>query len=112
MTETPEKRAACIRGLRDLADFLESHPYLPMPVCVRVGPLVVGDDDQQRAAVDRIANVLGVEPVSNADDTHYEAERSFGPVAYEATAIRASRMAAYDALMSYRGAVQTSEAAS
>ena len=92
-----------IKGLRDLADFIESHPELPMPTRSSVGPYITGTDEQQRAEVDRIAAILGV---SASGDTHYIAPRPFGPVTYEAIAIAADHMARYDALMSYRGTVE------
>ncbi|GGV33946.1 hypothetical protein GCM10010182_67210 [Actinomadura cremea] len=92
-----------IKGLRDLADFIESHPELPLPTGSSVGPYVTGTDEEERAEVDRIATILGV---TASGDTHYIASRSFGPVTYEAIAIAADHMARYDALMSYRNVVE------
>ncbi|MCP2335188.1 hypothetical protein [Actinomadura rupiterrae] len=88
-----DSRASVITGLRELADFLESHPDLPGPRFSLVSVLVDdGTDDQQRAEVDRIAQILGVEATDSAVG-HYTASRSFGlidnpgSVEYEATAI-------------------------
>jgi hypothetical protein len=101
-----EKRYAFVRGLRDLAAFIEAHPDLPLPYRAHMSYFPGGTDEEERAEVDRIAGVLGQEPVTRAGGDHYLVERWFGRVGYQATAITADHMARYDAHMSYDGAVE------
>jgi hypothetical protein len=101
-------RGQAIDGLRQLADYLEAHPDLPVchfdwtPLTVFPG----GSEAEQRAEVDRVARVLGVQVRDEtADDGHYTAARAFGPVIYQSLHIPARRAAAHAALMSYAGAI-------
>ncbi|MFC5744769.1 hypothetical protein [Actinomadura rugatobispora] len=105
MTIIPDpKRAAYAQGLRDLADFLEAQPEVPLPSYPRVGPLLWGDDEDKRAEVERIASLLGVTPRKEA--SQHLASRYFGPVVYEVVAITAEEMERHRALHSYRDNVQ------
>jgi len=80
-------RGALIKGLRTLADYLESNPDVPAPPYVDV--LVFppeGTDAGRRAEIDVIAARLG----GKAPETicgHYVVFRFFGPVQYRAVAI-------------------------
>ncbi|WP_067473545.1 hypothetical protein [Actinomadura hibisca] len=111
MTDTPEEpgppedREAICNGLRELADFLEAHPELPEPTSTMIfARLDDGTEEQERAEVDRIARILGVE-IDNFPRTHYSAERSFGPIEYSAVAISHECRARARALQTYRDAV-------
>ena len=101
-------RAQTIAGLRELADYLEAHPGVP--VCALGWDLSVfpqlPTEALTRAEVDRIAAVLGV-PVCDETDRggHYTVTRSFGLVSYRAVCIPDRRVAAHQALMSYCGSV-------
>ena len=109
------ERVQVITGLRQLANYLDQHPDLP--VCPFGWDLNVyprqATEAQNRAEVDRIAALLAVTP---ADQTstggHYTAARTFGRITYQAIYIPDRRMAAHDALMSYRDCVQPAQAAS
>jgi hypothetical protein len=84
-----EERARIIAGLRDLAEFLDKHPSVPVPR--RTDMLVfppVGTDAQMFAEIDAIADQIGA-TASDADSPagHYSAYRDFGPVQYRAIAI-------------------------
>jgi hypothetical protein len=108
---TTDNRAEFVAGLRELADYLESHPDLPVPFrSATVGPYLgypsPETDESRRAEVDRIAAVLGVDPEWNYDSTHYTASRAFGPIAYQATAIGSEDMARHKAWTTYADAVQ------
>lgn len=96
----PEQRAAIIQGYRDLLDFLEAHPELPInELCNEVSVSIRGGDDAaERAEVDRIAAVLDV---TASGDSHYQARRSFGPVGYRATAIASAWSEQFAAANSY-----------
>jgi hypothetical protein len=84
-----EERTRLIAGLRDLADFLDRNPEVPVPW--RTDLLVFpaeGSDAEMFAEIDAIAEQIGV-TASDADSPagHYSAVRGFGPVQYRAVAI-------------------------
>jgi hypothetical protein len=98
--DTDARRAGVIAGLRALADFLETHPDLPVPSMPELTVFPRGESDaEERAAVDAIAVTLGV-PATGT--THYRAARRFGEVTYEAITVAREEMARHNALMSYR----------
>jgi hypothetical protein len=85
----PDERVRLIRGLHDLAEFLDQNPGVPAP---RWADLMVfppaGSDAEMFADVDVIAELIGT-TASDADSPagHYTAARYFGPVQYRAIAI-------------------------
>jgi hypothetical protein len=88
-TTDPGAKARFTRALRDLADYLDRNPALPVPktgetVTVHASPA----DHGGRAQVDHIARLLDA---SIRDETarggHYWAVRQFGPIGYEIAAI-------------------------
>lgn len=100
-------RQAFITGLRDLADYLVTHPAVPVPDHgTEILLCTASADDGGCAQIDRFARQLGV-PVENelAYSGHYGAARSFGPVGYRMTAISDAAMARHYAYSSYSGAV-------
>ena len=93
---TDNPRAEFISALRELAVFLTDNPAVPIPSgreCLTVFPR--GTDEQERAAVDAAAKVMGVIPVVNAENTHYRAVVAFGPLEFEVLAITAQEMTDY-----------------
>lgn len=109
MTIIDDRRAAVIRGLRDLADFLETHPEVPVSFGANhIAYHARGTDEAKRADIDRIAKILGVTPTDH--NGHYDTRRQFGAVAYEACAIQDAVMEQYNALQSYDGSVQPAQA--
>ncbi|MFI6802614.1 hypothetical protein [Streptosporangium canum] len=108
MSIDPERRTAFITGLRELADFVETNPEIPIPrasIPVHYFPERV-TDSEMCAEVDRIAELLGtdIDPVHLPHD-HYTTARHFGPISYEAVAILAGARARHEALTSYRDCV-------
>jgi hypothetical protein len=100
-------RQAFITGLRDLADYLDQHPAVAIPVHgTEILLSAASADDGGCAQVDYFARQLGV-PVENslAYDGHYRAARSFGPVGYRMVAISEAAMARYHAADTYYGYV-------
>lgn len=102
-----ERRRDMARGLRELADRLDSCPAIPAPYTLDV--LVFppsGSDAGIFAEIDRIAALLGV---AAKDETgrhgHYTASKSFGPVTYRAVAVPSRSRAYHDARNSYTGNV-------
>jgi hypothetical protein len=106
-TTDPAIRQAFITGLVDLVWYLASHPVIPVP---RYGTQILlsasSTDDGGCAQVDHFARQLGaITENTVADDGHYAAERSFGPVGYRMIAISDARMDRYHAERSYTGCV-------
>jgi hypothetical protein len=84
-----EQRVRLVAGLRDLADFLDQNPDVPVPweTDLLVFPSEASDAEIF-AEIDTIAELIG----STASDEgsprgHYSTVRDFGPVRYRAIAI-------------------------
>jgi hypothetical protein len=84
-----EERVRLIAGLRDLANFLDQNPDVPVPwrADVVVFP-TEASDAEMFAEIDTIAVLIGAD-ASDADSPrgHYSAVRTFGPVQYRTVAI-------------------------
>jgi hypothetical protein len=106
-TTDPVIRQAFITGLRDLADYLDQHPAVAIPLHGADILLSASSaDDGGCAQVDHFACQLGVSIENSlADSGHYRAARSFGPVGYRMAAISDHAMARHHADHSYRGCV-------
>ncbi|GAA3519026.1 hypothetical protein FHR32_005601 [Streptosporangium album] len=99
-------RAALIKGLHDLAAFLEANPEIPVPDFSGLHYFARGTDTEIRAEIDTIAALLGTE--TDADDPdhgHYRAVVTFGPVEYTAVGIPAASRARHVADTSYAGCI-------
>jgi hypothetical protein len=84
-TTDAEVRAMFVSGFRALAEFLDSHPALPVPRCSISSGLTIYVGAADRDQVDRIAEILGVTPYEFG---LYQAERRFdGTVAYRVVAV-------------------------
>src|SRR2546427_426565 len=96
-TTDPSTREAFITGLRDLADYLASHPAVPVPPYgTEIHLCASSADDGGCTQVNRFARQLDATVENSlAHSGHYEAVRSFGPVGYRMTAISDARMALY-----------------
>jgi hypothetical protein len=88
-TTDPGARGRFTRALRELADYLDRNPAIPVPktgetVTLHASPASHGGRDQ----VDRIAALLdaGIRD-ETARGGHYWAVRQFGPIGYEIVAI-------------------------
>jgi hypothetical protein len=106
MASTDEYRAEFIAGLHALADFLATHPGIPVPLFgtrILVPGDEPGDTEEGRAFIDQAAAALGT-PVTDDHDC-YKTHRTFGPVDYSIYATSAARRAVHQAEMSYRGCV-------
>ncbi len=73
----PTHRARLVAGLRELADFLESHPGLRCPYSIRAMAITTAEhEEDERAEVDHAGQLLNAPA---RDDGHYTVERHFGP---------------------------------
>jgi hypothetical protein len=106
-TTDPATRQAFITGLRDLADYLDRHPAVPVPrYGTEIHLCASSADDGGCAQVNQFARQLGVAaPQRISSSGHYEAVRSFGPVGYRMLAISDAAMARHHAADSYYGCV-------
>jgi hypothetical protein len=88
-TTDPGVKGHFIRALRELADYLDRNPAIPVP---KTGETVTvhasSADYGGRAQVDHIANLLDTDiHDETARGGHYWAVRQFGPIGYEIVAI-------------------------
>jgi hypothetical protein len=103
----PGTRQAFTDGLRNLADYLDAHPELPVPpygldVSIHADALETGGREQVNQVADAIGT--GIDPYST--DAHYRTgRRTFGPVSYSAISISDAEMARYYARTSYASCV-------
>lgn len=94
MSEAVDTHAEFVAGLRELADFYESRPDMPLPYTGTTAPLNIwtfgnlgGDERDPKAALGQIARFMGrAEKVT--DDRFFFVSRSFGPIRLEAGAYR------------------------
>ena len=88
---TAPTRAQWIADARALLDLLESNPELPLNlVCglnVNYYPLEAKGDAEAMAAVDAVADMLGVPVTPPGPGSHYEAGVRFGSASYKALAV-------------------------
>jgi hypothetical protein len=87
-TTDAKVRVRFVNRFRALAEFVDTHPELPLPLYSFSTGLTVfagGSQTEQRAEVDRIAKILGVSP---CEWGLYQAERRFcGPVVFRVVAV-------------------------
>jgi hypothetical protein len=103
----PAVRDRFITGLRQLADYLDTHPDVPVPpygTTIDVHADLA--DNGGKAQVDAVAAQLGVEVHDEtAKDGHYTAMRDFSSVGYCVVAIPESRYQRHLAYSTYHGCV-------
>jgi hypothetical protein len=103
----PAVRERFITGLRQLADYLDTHPDVPVPPYgTTIDVHADSADNGGKSQVDTVAAQLGV-PVQDdtAEDGHYSAMRDFSSVGYCVVAIPDARRQRYLAHASYWGCV-------
>lgn len=110
MNNKPE-RTEMIRGLRELADYLESTEELPIPRSIEITYHAFGEDDAaERSEIDRIGAILGSNPNEEVHGAHYVVSRSFGEhIEYRAVAINQQEMERYRAGSTYIDVVTPEE---
>jgi hypothetical protein len=93
-------RVRVITGLRQAADYLESHPAVPVSEYgwdLLAFPALGTPDSAARAEVRRVAAVLGVRAGTDGPGGYYRAVQDFGPVTYRFVPVPASRQVARSA---------------
>jgi hypothetical protein len=100
-------RARFASSLRQLADYLDTHPTVPVPeLGAEITLHANSTDDGGTAQVRHIACALGATVINEtANGGHYHATRRFGAVRYAVVSIPVACMAQHYALASYDGSV-------
>ena len=103
----PGIRERFIAALRQVADYLATHPAMPVP---RFGEDITlhaaSTGDGGTAQVDHLARLLGARISDDrASSGHYTATREFGPLTVRVVAISDAQMARRHAHLSYDGCV-------
>jgi hypothetical protein len=104
-------RQAYITGLRQLADYLDANPGVPVP---RYGTTILlltrlAEDGGIAEIVDIAAQLAAPVIDATQDMGSYRTCRSFGSVTYEAVSHTRASMAVYRAEVSYAGCVVPDE---
>lgn len=85
-----------IAAMRNLLSWLEQHPDVPIHHCTTIRYSVLsGEDKAGMARLEEIGALIGAD-VEVTHGTHYDVERTFGPVTYQAGYISRAHMAAYE----------------
>jgi len=100
-------RQAFISGLRELANYLDQHPAVPVPAYgTEIYMTADRSDNGGCGQVNEFACQLGITaPVSVSESGYCEAVVFFGPVGYRMSAVSQRAMALYQAADSYHGCV-------
>lgn len=100
-----ERRAAVIRGLRELADFYSTHPDFPVPECPDFRHSFSATDDRAGVlGIDAMAEALGAEVREASGGDHYGVEHRFAGVTFSAWYIHRDHMRQYNRDQEYLGA--------
>jgi hypothetical protein len=100
--EQIEERRRILAGYREMLDFLDAHPAVPVRASDPNNYYVLCDDDAQgMAELHAIAAALDVELTHNASRTHWYAVRPFGAVQYKAYHVSAEAMAEHHEAQAY-----------
>jgi len=103
----PVIRAQFITALRDLADYLDTHPTAPVPG--NGADINLHADATESGGRGQVAHIAAQLGAVISDETrnggHLTATRMFGPIGYTVVSIPATVMAAHYASESYYGHV-------
>jgi hypothetical protein len=103
LSTDPAIRGQYTASLRDLADFLDAHPAVPVPLYgTTITVNADSADDDGKTQVDAAAEQLGTPVRDDTDDSgHYSTIRAFGRIGYDIVAISDASFARYLAHNSY-----------
>lgn len=100
VTEPTSKRAELVAGLRELADWYERHPDVPLPPYPTWTHCVLADEDEAgQYEVVRVADALDVPCRFKAGSA--DADREFGPVTFRAYYVSRQRSEDYEQELRY-----------
>lgn len=103
-TADPQQRAAYITGLRQLADYLDANPAVPVPA--EGMEILIIASDAEEGGIGQILDLSLMLAASFAErDGFYRTARKFGPVTYKGVSQTRARLAQFRAYSSYYGCV-------
>ncbi len=103
-TTDPEHRKAYIDGLRQLADYLDANPGVPVPAYGTTILLAASDTENGGIAEIVALSIELAAPFAETDGV-YRTQRQFGPITYKGFANTAASLANYNIQTSYYGCV-------
>ena len=104
----PEHRSDYINGLRQLADYLDAHPGVPVPAH-GTEILVIASDAEEGGIAEILDMSIELAAAFAEYGGYYRTVRTFGPVAYKGVSHTTAAMANYLAQTSYQGCVTTDD---
>jgi hypothetical protein len=103
-TTDPQHRKEYIDGLRQLADYLDANPGVPVPGYGTTINLVASDAEDGGIAEIVSLSIELAAPFAETDGV-YRTQRQFGPITYKGFASSAASLANYSIQTSYYGCV-------
>jgi hypothetical protein len=103
-TTDPRHRKEYIDGLRQLADYLDANPGVPVPGYGTTIMLVASDAENGGIAEIVALSIELAAPFAETDGV-YRTQRQFGPITYKGFANSAASLADYSIQTSYYGCV-------
>lgn len=100
LSTDPAHRKEYTGGLRQLADYLDANPAVPVPAYGTIIMLIASDAEDGG-----ITEITALSVLLTETDGVYRTERKFGPITYKAIANSAASLADYTAQTSYYGCV-------
>lgn len=103
-TTDPGKRSEFITGLRQLADYLQANPRLPVPA-IDTEIIITASDAEDGGITEILDLSMQLAAVFAERDGFYRTARKFGPVIYKCVSQTRASLARYRAYGSYYGCV-------
>jgi len=103
-TNDPQRRSEFINGLRQLADYLDANPRLPVPAH-ETDILVIASDAEDGGITEILELSIELAAPFAERNGFYRTTRKFGPVAYKGVSQSRAALAQYRACNSYYGCV-------
>lgn len=100
----PEHRKAYIDGLRQLADYLDANPGVPVPA-EGTEILLTASDAEEGGITEIFAMSVRLAAPFAERDGFYRTARKFGPVTYKGVSQTRAQLVRYRAYISYYGCV-------
>jgi hypothetical protein len=104
----PERRSDYTAGLRQLADYLDAHPGVPVPA-YGTNILVIASDAEKGGITEILDMSIELAAPFAENDWTYRTVRKFGPITYTGLSHTSAAMAHYYAQTSYDGCVTTDD---
>jgi hypothetical protein len=100
----PERRKAFTAGLRQLADFIDANPRVPVPG-TETEIVITASDAEEGGIAEILALSIELATSFAEHDGFYRTARKFGPVTYKGVCQTRAALAQFRAYNSYYGSV-------